>query len=482
MPDKDSLFEPTTGGRADTGAKSATKTAKQPLTRAMPQGGSTFAKMNSGWQEKLHGFLSNEEDARACKAISDDACREVPGNFFRIFVSNTLTKVGDRLASPKSTIAWLLQSLGAPVFFTGLIVPLREAGSLLPQLFVAGFVRRLPIRKWVWVFGSLAQGLAVLGMAAVAFRLSGSTAGWSILALLAFFSLARGFCSVASKDVLGKTISKGQRGSLNGWMSSSSGFIVMAAGAGLILGGRGEADAAGSSPYGIYLIVAGILWMIASAVYSRVVEFDGETDGGLNAIREAIRQLSIIREDKVFRTFVLIRALAIGSGLSVPFIIAIAFRHLDGRALWLGVFTIVDGLAALVSGPFWGRMSDRSSRAVLRLALLMNGCILLLVVVSARFAQASQAFWIFPLLLFLVSLIHNGVRLGRKTYLVDLAEGNRRTSYVAVSNTVIGVILLAFGLTSGLLAVASVPAVLAMFSATAFTGFALAGRLPDVST
>jgi len=39
-----------------------------------------------------------------------------------------------------------------PATFTGFLVPIREAGVLLPQLAVAAAVRRLAIRKGVWVW------------------------------------------------------------------------------------------------------------------------------------------------------------------------------------------------------------------------------------------------------------------------------------------------------------------------------------------
>jgi hypothetical protein len=42
--------------------------------------------------------------------------------------------------------------------------------------------------------------------------------------------------------------------------------------------------------------------------------------------------------------------------------------------------------------------------------------------------------------------MHGGVRLGRKVYLVDMATGENRAAYVAVSNTVIGVLMLIGGL------------------------------------
>ena len=65
--------------------------------------------------DRLYAQIANEEDARVCTDISDEACQEVPGNFLRIIVANMLTKVGDLLTSPKTVLAWLIVAVGAPV-------------------------------------------------------------------------------------------------------------------------------------------------------------------------------------------------------------------------------------------------------------------------------------------------------------------------------------------------------------------------------
>ena len=51
------------------------------------------------------------------------------------------------------------------------------------------------------------------------------TARIAIIALIIAFSLARGFCSVAAKDVLGKTIPRDRRGQLTGWSASAAGLV-----------------------------------------------------------------------------------------------------------------------------------------------------------------------------------------------------------------------------------------------------------------
>ncbi|MEC7378058.1 MAG: MFS transporter, partial [Pseudomonadota bacterium] len=150
--------------------------------------------------DRLYGLIANEEDARVCKDIPEEACREVPRNFFLILASNVLTKLGDLLISPKTVLAWLMSAIGAPALVAWL-VPIRESGSLVPQMVIAAWVRRKAVRKWFWTLGSLGQAVSVVGMAASVWFLEGYPAGYGIIASLVLFSLARGFCSVSMKDV-----------------------------------------------------------------------------------------------------------------------------------------------------------------------------------------------------------------------------------------------------------------------------------------
>ena len=72
------------------------------------------------------------------------------------------------------------------------------------------------------------QGACVLAMAAAVWWLQGLAAGLAIVGLLVVFSLGRGFCSVAMKDVQGKCIPKARRGRLTGLASTLSGVATLA--------------------------------------------------------------------------------------------------------------------------------------------------------------------------------------------------------------------------------------------------------------
>jgi len=80
---------------------------------------------NKDTLDQVYSLIANEEDARVCTDIPDEACREVPRNFFLILGSNVLTKLGDLLISPKTVLAWLLSAIGAPALVAWL-VPIRS--------------------------------------------------------------------------------------------------------------------------------------------------------------------------------------------------------------------------------------------------------------------------------------------------------------------------------------------------------------------
>lgn len=430
------------------------------------------------WVKRLYAWLADDHEGRVCKGISEEACREAPGNFLKTLVANTLTSIGDRIGGAKTTLPWMLSSAGAPGWMISLLVPIRESGSMLPQMALGVWIRRRPIRKTIWAGGSVVQGLSLLGIGWAGTTLQGSQAGAVVLLLLVLFSLARGACSVVYKDVLGKTIPKSRRGRLSGWIVSVAGAGAM--GTGLLLGLLSEEE----SPATLFTLLAAgaLLWFLAALVYARIVEFPGETDGRGNGVGEAFSKWRLLVDDVPFRRFVVARALAMGSGLAAPYYVTMARDDLGPALAALGVFIAMEGLAGLVSAPIWGRWADQSSRLVFVVASALAAGTTLAVVLFSWVEWTSQAgFWIYPLLFFLLGTAHAGVRLGRKTYLVDMAEGNRRTDYVAVGNTAMGLLLLVAGSLGALASLLSVQAALLLLAGAGMLASLLGLRWKEVS-
>jgi MFS family permease len=426
--------------------------------------------------EELYDRLTADDDARLCEDIPTAACRESPRSFSLILLSGFLTKLGDALASPKTTLAWATTAVGAPAFVLGFLVPIRESGSMIPQLFIGGIVRRLAVRKWVWVAGSLGQSLCVVGIGMSVLFLEGIDAGWAILSLTALFSLARGFSSVAAKDVLGKTIPKPKRGQLNGWSASAAGLLTVGLGAILMLP---TAAILAESWLGLLIVAAGLLWLLAAATYAQITEYAGETGGGRSAVA-SLKHFTILFSDKSFRRFVITRALLMCSALSAPFYVALAQANYGSPSYLLGAFVTAAGMASLVSAPVWGRFADSSSKQVMvAAALITSGMGLVTFLVDRFIPEISGNIWFLPVAYFVLSVAHSGVRVGRKTYVINLASGNKRTDYVAISNTTIGILLLLVGSVGALAPIITNAGVIGLLALMGLAGAILGNSLPD---
>src|SRR5690606_6116763 len=144
-----------------------------------------------------------------------------------IIGASALQNAGDQVVNAGTVLPWLLTSLGAPVGFIGLLVPIREPGSLLPQAALAPWIKRRPQRKWVWVAGAAARAVAAAAMALIAAPSSGTAAGVLILLALAGCAGGRSLTSLAAKDVMSRTIPKGQRGQINGVATVASGVVAV---------------------------------------------------------------------------------------------------------------------------------------------------------------------------------------------------------------------------------------------------------------
>lgn len=424
-------------------------------------------------------FTGDDEDSRVCKDIPDASCRHQPRNFLSYLGANVLGKIADEIASARMILPWMLTSIGAPAWITGFVVPIREAGVLLPQLAVAAYVRILPIRKRVWLLGALLSAVALAAMALVARQMQGAVAGVLILFLLMLYSLARGLCSVSAKDVLGKTVSKTRRGTLMGYSVTISSIAVIVLGTYLFAYGS---DLQSVDLFFHLLLSAAGLWLAGIVIFNMILEQPGSIEGGANALKAAGQNLSLLINDLPFRRFVIVRALLLGIALMPPFIVIMSYQNTTVGLGGLGGLVLANGIAGATSSVFWGRLGDRHSRLAISIAAALGA--LVGMVIWAMWLLDSDLLYrplTYVLLVFSVAIAHNGARLSRKVYLVDMATSETRAAYVAVSNTVIGGAMLAAG-AFGALADLFGPPVAILLLALMSSGAALyAGRLDNVS-
>ncbi|WP_210184005.1 hypothetical protein [Filomicrobium insigne] len=87
-----------------------------------------------------------------------------------------------------------------------------------------------------------------------------------------------------------------------------------------------------------------------------------------------------------------------------------------------------------------------------------------------------------PAMLFVLMIAHQGVRLGRSVHIVDMADLDSRATYTALSNSVVGLILLAGGVFGIIAQWFGVGTVLALFALMAAMAVLAASGLDEVQT
>ena len=436
----------------------------------------TRAPSSTGVVDRLYARLVRSEvgDPADVKALPGDADQDVAHNAVHTVGALTLTKIGDRIVDAKTVLTWLLGALGAPSALTGLLVPVRESGALLPQVLVARFVAGRPRRQPTWLVGALGQALAVVGMALVAFFLGGVAAGVALVLALAVFATFRSVCSLTIKDVMGRTIPTGERGQVTGWATTASGLVAITVGVGI----RALGQDAGTAVFGGLLVGAAVLWVASAGVFLRVREpaVPDDTDA-----REGVAaSLRLLVDDQPFRRFVTARTLLLVSALTPPYVVILAQQATGSDVSGLGPYVIASGVASLVGGRLWGPFADRSSRRLVAFASGAASLIVLAFLVLRGLDVLGDTSWFYVTTYFAIALVHQGARLGRSTYVVDLGDTGGRTDYVAVSNTAMGVLLLIVGGLSSLVALAGPVPALVMLSVIGLVGVPVSLSMAEV--
>lgn len=426
--------------------------------------------------ERIYAVLSGDDsDERSCRAIPEDACTSVPRNFLLNLANGCATKLAEQLAGPNLVLPVMLASIGAPVPLIALLMPVKQAGSLIPQLAAAGQIRAFRLRKWFWAAAGGVQSLCLLLMAAAVVSAPPKLASAAVVALLLAFSVASGVGSVAFQDVMGKTIPKGRRGRLLSGRAAIGGALTLAAGLALNL------ERGGTAPADLFLILllsAAALWGAAALAFALTDETPGATSGGRSMLAELASGMDLVRQSRTYRRYLGARAGLLAAEVALPFYALYIARAAGSGVDLLGTLIISVAVANIVSSPIWGALSDHSGRLAMALSGALSALTGLLLLGLGAFAGAVPL-WAFGISFLLGGIAEAGVRVSRKTYLVDIAPDEDRPLYAAFSNTVSGAVALASGLLGVLASQAGVGASVAALVASAALGALVALGLPE---
>jgi hypothetical protein len=352
--------------------------------------------------------------------------------FTQLISIATCGKLADLLISAKTTLPWLLASLGAPIWIVSMLVPIRESGSLIPQWPLKQKVSHIENRLVIWRWGIVIQACSIFLMLASAIFTKALIAGLLILFCLLLLSLGRSLSSLSMKDIQGINVEKGQRGKLVGMASTMSGLLSLITAGLLILSPQDMSMKAIQLLITFSAFIMFVSLFLSIGLTANLSDNKKDSNDG-KSLWKTINQQADLRQ------LIISRCLLLHAALIAPFFVSASAINND--FFQLPYFIIASALASFLSSYLWGKMADKSAIHTMLYATLV--CIS--ASVAFYFVTSVDKWWVDVFLFFVLNLGYAGIRIGRKTYMLDIAQGSQRTLYVAAANSMVGYVLLMLG-------------------------------------
>ena len=352
--------------------------------------------------------------------------------FTQLISIATCGKLADLLISAKTTLPWLLASLGAPIWIVSMLVPIRESGSLIPQWPLKQKVSHIENRLVIWRWGIVIQACSICLMLTSAILTEALIAGLLILFCLLLLSLGRSLSSLSMKDIQGINVEKGQRGKLVGMASTMSGLLSLITAGLLILSPQDMSIKAIQLLITFSAFIMFVSLFLSIGLTANLSDNKKDSNDG-KSLWKTINQQADLRQ------LIVSRCLLLHAALIAPFFVSASAINND--FFQLPYFIISSAMASFLSSYLWGKMADKSAIHTMFYATLV--CIS--ASVAFYFVTSIDKWWVDVFLFFVLNLGYAGIRIGRKTYMLDIAQGSQRTLYVAAANSMVGYVLLMLG-------------------------------------
>jgi MFS family permease len=350
--------------------------------------------------------------------------------------------------SSSTVLPALVSRLSDLPVLVGLISTIGSGGWLLPQLISASRIGHFRWKKRFIILPGLI-GRPTFWLTAVVLLLAGARNPALVLAVFflgfTLFNICDGFGAVAWFDLLSKCIPVQRRGRVIGIMQ------LVTAVAGMGIGLLVEYLLGESSPlafpanYASLFLISGVFMAVSTLSISQIHEPEGVEPPPRASFSGFIRRLKTVwRTDPDFRKLTLLRLSLGTSTMAVPFFVVYATKEVGLGMGAVGVF-----LAAQVAGGLAGSvgLAFVSERMGSRKATIIETVLVVAISVWALATPALAAMYpgsftgLFALVFVLIGACGSAFMLGHMNYLMEMSPASERVTYVGLSNTITGLLM-----------------------------------------
>ena len=410
--------------------------------------------------------------------------RDARHNIMALAVDYVTFGTGMAFLGPTTILPALIRLLGGSPVVVGSLGTIQSGSWLLPQLLAGRYVAHRPLVKKLVVAPAIVSR-ALLFMAVPVLWYTAvrapSVAVAAILLAYAGFGVFDSLGSVGWFELVVKGLPPARRGRLLGVMQSLSSLMAIGAGAvvGVVLARPGPAW----SNHLLLVLIAAVFFSIGPGFLASIREPRGEAQGTPQAgwAHYLPRLASILRTDRRFVWLLTVRMASGLADMATSFYILFAVERLHLPEGMIGLFVSAGVAGGLLAGTLLGPLGDRKGSALVVTVIMVLRCVapalaLATPPLAAYVPQVALAAYV---LVFTASgMANSAYMVGFTNYLMEIAPPGEGATYIALSNTLCGLLTLAPLFAGWLVEVASYEAVFALALGVALLGLAAGLRRP----
>jgi MFS family permease len=378
-------------------------------------------------------------------------------NYILSIINGTLFRAYAPFVDEHTIIPLLVRTLTNNSIFVGLAVGIRHAGWFIPQLFIANIVAGKKKKNPTYIFWGFVRVVALLAIV-LSVLLSGAENKALMLVLFlsfwAMLQLSAGMAGVSFMDVVGKTIHPTKLGSMWGFRFFFGGLSAL--GFGFLVR---HVIVAYAFPYNYVFLFSSALIIMTIAIASWCFA-DEEPDRHIRPKKNMSGLLKegveILKSNPVFRSYYFACIIhAFYNATSAFFIVYALANEIIGGVLaaWL----VVAKMTGLVLPNFiWARMlragDARSAARVMTVVCLIGAALPFAVMFAATTAVGALSGYLFLFFYFLVGSMDGAWFMATKCGIIFITPEKNRPIYLGLMSTMLGPVILALALTTGIIA------------------------------
>ena len=364
---------------------------------------------------------------------TEDRSSDLRHNYRAHAIEGGLFIGGLAFVNATTLLPTIVNELHGPTFLVSLMPVIMGVGFLLPPIFTAHWIQRLPRYMPLLMVTGLVQRLPYLlaGLAILFAANSLPLLALAAVVLAPFVSGLMGGISVTAwQQLFANTVPENRRSSLFAWRYLLASLLGIAAGyvAKLTLDAYPNTTGYAILHFATFASVMASYGIFALIREPRVEVHPAARDVGL--IENLRAMPALVRYDRTFALFLLARFFRNGINILTPFLAIHARSVLGQREEYLGQLLAAQMVGAILGNAFSGYVGDRVGG---KITMLVGSTVLVVLSAWAALASANAEFQV---IFFLYGFGFFASEVGNMSLSLEICRMENRSSYLAIGSLI----------------------------------------------